>query len=283
MARTVAVIKKTMTDAIAADVVLSPVLNSSSSASIYGLFIFIVAYCAWGIESLMDLFKADVNYIIAQENTHTPQWYVNKAKQFQYGYNLVPQRDYYDNSLLTPDEIAASQIVAYAAFVELPVLRLKLAQISGTGLGKLSDAQMAPIIEYVMRFKDAGVKLLRTTNTVPTNITSTDPDNLLMSLRVKFNPLVLNMYGNRVDGTASTPVADAARNYLSNLEFNGLFSVQKIVDAIQAVAGVNDLHVDNIQTQYGALPFTNVDIDFIPDAGYLVIADANFNIQYIAS
>ena len=65
------------------------------------------------------------------------------------------------------------------------------------------------------------------------------------------------------------------------LDFNGLFSVQKLVDKIQAVDGVDDLHIDQIQTKYGALPFMAVDIDFVPDSGYLVIDPADLIITYI--
>jgi hypothetical protein len=205
------------------------------------------------------------------------------VKAFQYGYNLVPEKDYYDNTGLDATAVAASKIITYAAFVEEPYTRLKLAKNVGSGLGKLADAELAAAIEYVMRFRAAGLKLKRSTLTVPTTITSTDADNLLLNIRIKYNPLVLSAVGARLDGTSVTPVADAVRSYLGNIGFNGLFSAQKLVDAIQAVDGVDDLHIDQIQTKYGALVYTSVDIDFIPDSGYLVIADADLTIQYIAN
>lgn len=277
MARTIQVIKQSMLDSIAADPTLSILLTSTSKVSVFGLFVYVVAVCAFAIENLHDLFISDVNDVIDQQGAHTPQWYVNMAKAFQYGYNLVPEKDYYDNTGIDPTTVDASKIVAYAAFVEEPFVRLKLAKLVNGSLAKLADDERTSVVAFIMRIKDAGVKLKNET------ITSTDPDKLKLSLRIKFNPLVLNISGGRIDGTQTAPVADAVRGYLSNLDFNGLFSAQKLVDAIQAVDGVEDLHVDLIQTKYGNLLFTSVDIDFIPDSGYLVIDDADLNITYIPS
>ncbi len=284
MAQPISYYQQMITDAYVSNAAAVGVtINTSlwSATNLDRCIIYAVAVCAWAIANLIDLFKTDVNAIILEKNPHTARWYVNKVKAFQYGYNLVAEKDYYDNTGISDDVIAASKIIAYAAFVQEPYTRLKLAKKVGSGLGKLTTPELNAAIEYVMRFKDAGVKLKRSTLTVPTTITSTDPDQLLLTLRVKFNPLVLNINGQRIDGTALTPVADAARNYLSNIDFNGRFSVQKLVDAIQAVDGVDDLHIDAIQTKYGALPFTTIDIDFVPDSGYLVLLDANLNITYL--
>jgi len=123
------------------------------------------------------------------------------------------------------------------------------------------------------QIKDAGVKLL---------ITSGPADNLRLVLRIEYNPLVINSTGARIDGVTMTPVKDAIKLHLQNLPFNGVFSVQKLVDAIQAVEGVNDISVDQVQTKYGLLNYTSVDISVIPDAGYLRIADEDLLETYIA-
>jgi hypothetical protein len=281
MARTITEIKKSLMDKVAADAVLGPLLTSTSAVAVYGAFLYIASFAAWTVENLHDLFKADVNATIAEKNPHSARWYVNKVKEFQYGFNLVPEKDYYDNTGIAQDVIDASKIIAYASFVQEPETRLKLAKNVGTGLGKLSNTELTAAIEYVMRFKDAGVKLKRTTLTVPTTITSNDPDQLYIKMDVYFNPLVLGITGNRLDGTIAAPVPSAIRNYISNIDFDGVFSVQKLVDAVQAVDGVKDLFLETIQTQYGALPFTSVAVDFIPDAGYLVIDDANLLLTFI--
>jgi len=147
-----------------------------------------------------------------------------------------------------------------------------VATTSGSDLASLSNDELNSFINYISKIKDAGVKC---------NITSGPADALKLVLRIVYNPLVISSTGARIDGTTMTPVADAIRAHLQNLPFNGVFSVQQLVDAIQAVDGVTDLSVDQVQTQYGALPFTSVDISVVPDAGYLRIDDSNLSITYI--
>src|SRR5204863_4829012 len=136
----------------------------------------------------------------------------NKAKEFQYGYNLVPDQDYYDNTGIDPALIAASKVVAYAALVEEPSIRMKVAMLSGTDLAKLPAPMLAAFIAYMKRVKDAGVKLHGTTITSPATITSTDPDKLRLVVRAKFNPLVLDSTGARIDGNNPSPLKDAAKS-----------------------------------------------------------------------
>lgn len=277
MARTIIQIRDIILEAKASEAGLDD-LDSTSITSKWRLWIFIVATCIWTLEVVFDLFKIEVNEVIAKKNPHQARWYVEKAKEFQYGYNLVAERDYYDNTGIADDVLAASKIIAYAALVEQPFLRLKVAKKVGADLAPLANAERDAFVAYILRVKDAGVKLKDST------ITSTDPDDLYLELRVKYNPLVLNAAGGRLDGTTATPVPDGIKAYLANKssnDFNGVFSAQKLVDAIQAIEGAVDLHVDSIMKKYGALPFTSVDIDFVPDSGYLVIADANLIIQYI--
>ena len=281
MARTIEQWHQDLLDKVTDDAVLSPVLNSTSAVSIYIKFLYIVAFCAWVIENLQDLFQIQVNQVIYETKPHTPQWYAKKAKEFQYGYNLVPETDYYDNTGIPDDVVAASKIVAFAAMVEQPYLRLKVAKKSGNSLAKIPDVEMDAFRAYIMRIKDAGVRLKLATLTSPSTITSGDPDKLRLVGRFKFNPLVLDATGARIDGTNSTPVQDAIRGYLENIGFNGLFSIQKLVDAVQAVDGYEDFIIDEIQTKYGALPFTSVDIDFVPDGGYLIIEIADLLLTFL--
>ncbi len=277
MARTITEIRDIMLAEKAAQSALDD-LTSTSVTAIWRLIFYIVAVCIWSLEKLYDIFKLEVADTIARKNPHQARWYVEKAKEFQYGYTPVAEKDYYDNTGIAPDVVLASQIIAYAALVELPFIRLKVAKKVGANLAPLSAPELAAFVAWVLRFKDAGVKLKTST------ITSTAPDNLKLILRIKYNPLVLNSTGGRLDATTATPVPDGIKAYLANKsseDFNGLFSAQKLIDAIQAIDGVEDLSVDSMQKKYGALPFTAVDIDFIPDSGYLVIEDVDLQITYI--
>lgn len=274
MARTIKEIQDDLIAQVQADVTLAALLTSVSRTAIWRLWIFIVAVVCWTLEQLHDLFKSDVNEIIAEKVPHSLRWYVRMAKLFQYGYNLVPEHSYYDNTGIPDDVVAASKIVAYAAFTVEPNVRMKLAKKVGNNLAPLTPVERLAFVAYAIRYRDAGVPLKDST------ITSTNPDKLRVVVRVKYNPLVLNASGERLDGADNFPLKNGLKKYLQNLDFNGLFSVQKMVDAMQTVEGITDLHIDQVQSKYGALPFTSIDISLIPDAGYMVIEDADFLDSY---
>ncbi len=257
--------------------------TSTSSTAIWLLWIFQFARAVLSIQKRFDLFINLVLTIIKNTKRGTPRWYSNTAKQFQYGFNLVPEQDYYDNTNIAESVVAASKIIAHASFTEEPSIRMKVAKKVGTDLAKLAPAELQAFIAYVKRYKYAGVDLrdVDTVNNLHATITSTDADNLKLGLRIRYNPLVLNNAGERLDGADAAPVVTALKNYLQNLDFDGLFSIQKLVDAIQKVEGVNDLNVDTCQSKYGALPFTSININFRPDSGYLTIDTINdLNIVY---
>jgi hypothetical protein len=275
MARTVTEIHKGLLDMVQADAVLSVVLTSTSSTAVFRLILYIAAYCAFSVEMIYDFFRIEMDDKLAREKAHRGRWYVEMAKKFQYGFNLFGDEDYYDNTGIPDAVVAASKVIAFAAYTENPKARLKVAMLQGDDLIKVPEPIRLALVAYIGTIKDAGVKLKNDT------ITSGDPDKLRITLRVKFNALVLNNNGERIDGSNNTLVKEAIKKYIQKIDFDGLFSVKKMEDSIQAVDGVVDFKIDSIQTKYGATNFTNVDIDFVPDAGFLIIEDADLNISYL--
>jgi hypothetical protein len=272
MARTIEDIQQKMITDVQADATLAPLLTSTSKVAVWRLTFYIVAVAIWTLDKLFDILKEDIDETISALKPHSLRWYAGKAKAFQLGYNLVNEADYYDNTGFTDDVIALSKIVSYAAVVEqVRGVRIKVAKTIGADLGALTVGELAAFTQYMKEIKDAGVKL---------KITTAAADNLKLSLRIQYDPLVINSVGARIDGATTTPIKDAIKLHLKNLPFNGVFSIQKIVDAIQAVEGVSDLNVDSVQTRYGALAFTAVNISVIPDAGYLRIEDVDLTIAY---
>ncbi len=258
---------------IIADLAANGIVVTNNKFSVRRIWTYVVAVAIYTLEKLFDLFITEVNGIIDNKNPHTLRWYANKTKAFEYGYNLFGDTDTYNNTGLTDAQIADSKIIAYAAVVEQQRgLRIKVAKSVGADLGALLTPELNALKNYLAKVKDAGVKL---------NITTADADSLKMDIRIKYNPLVLNAIGGRVDGTVATPIKDAIKLHLKNLPFNGVFSVAKIMDTIQLVEGVEDVKIDTVQCMYGALAFTSVDIDYIPDSGYLRILDADLLINYL--
>lgn len=282
MARTIKVIQQQAIDTMvtefaAIDITIDPA--TWSKTNLLRLLTYVFAVCAWALENLFDTHKAEVSEEISAKKPHSLRWYAEKAKAFQYGYNLVTEQDYYDNTNLTDDEIEASQIVKYAAVVRQRransriYLRIKVATTNGNDLAPLSNVQLSALQEYFNRIADAGVDL---------EITSGPADYLKLGLKIFYNPLLLTAEGSRIDGTSGTPVPDAIREYLKNLPFNGLYVLAHQVDALQAVEGVVIPHITEASATYGSL-LTSVDVEYIPDSGYLRVDDIELehSIEYL--
>jgi len=266
MARTIAQIQQSIQDAkngINPDLPLTGVnplagLTSTSNVSMWLLWTYVIAVCQWLLENLFDLHVSEVNSILATQKPHTLQWYVTKAKAFQFGDALPADTDLY--SVVD----AGTQIVKYAAAIELDnMVRIKVAKITGAALTPLdATLELPPFTAYMQLIKDAGVRL---------NITSGAPDTLKLVLNIYYDPLVLDSTGARLDGTSTTPVKDAINNFLVNLPFNGLFVINNLIATLQSISGVVIGQIADAQATYAALPYIEVLVEYTPDAGYMIL------------
>ncbi|TAD83318.1 MAG: hypothetical protein EAY75_15055 [Bacteroidetes bacterium] len=275
MAATIDDIKKRITDAymaqpeVAALYALVPGKSFDeqfSAASIESLLFYAVAYGFLQQQQLFELLQMDTSEVVARMRPGSLQWYAEKAKLFQYGSALPPDTDLYNNAGLTEDFVKAQKIVAQAAVSEVDDgLRLKVAKLVGTSLGRLEIAELLALNIYMQAIKYAGIKLL---------VTSGPPDELKLELLVKIDALVLNLAGQRIDGTNNEPVQSAVKNVLQTLPFNGVLELDKMIDQVQRVPGVLHAYVTAASARYGTLPFSSLQAGrYVPDAGYLAFAN----------
>lgn len=274
MARTLSTIQNEIIAQVQSSATLAPLLTSTSKTAIWREITFVVAVAIYTLEKLLDVFKQDVDTSIAELKPHSLRWYANKSKAFQYGFALVTEADYYDNTGVDELTIEASKIIAYAAVVEQQRgLRIKVAKDNGTDLEPLTITELNAFKDYMKEVKDAGVKL---------EITSTVADQLKLQMDIYYNPQILNSLGGRLDGTVAEPVQDAIKNYLKNLPFNGVFLLQNLIDELQKVEGVVIAHLINAEAQYGLLSFSAFAVQYVPDSGYLRIENNNLILNFIS-
>ncbi|MDI3319119.1 hypothetical protein [Pinibacter soli] len=258
MSRSINEIQQSILTSVQADENLSE-LSSKSSTAIWRLWTYIVAVCAWSLEKLFDTFKADVLETISRMKPGSVRWYAEMAKAFQYGCQLPPDTDQYDNSHLTDDQVQASKIVKYSSVVEQAKnLRVKVAKET-TDLEPLTSTELAAFREYMQRITYAGVRL---------QIESRQADTIKAKLIIYYDPLVLNDQGQRLDDSDSEPVQTAFKNYLKQLPFNGLFVTTYLIDALQKVEGIVIPQLVSCSAKYGDIE-TAIDVMYVPDAGYL--------------
>ena len=99
-----------------------------SSVSIENILFYCFAFAVWTLEVLFDKHREEVERKIEQLEPHTLRWYVNKAKAFMYGRQLVKDADYYDTTDMSDTDIEAAKVVKYAVASESnTVVYLKVA------------------------------------------------------------------------------------------------------------------------------------------------------------
>lgn len=284
MARKLEIIQQEIQDAKANEPALAE-LDSTSKVSIWGNWIFIIAFAIYTLEMLFDLHRIDIDDKLSRLKPHTARWYRNMALSFQYGFDLLTDSDKFDNTNKTDEEIEASKIIKYSAVTEVEDesrLIIKIATEQNGVLLPVSATQYDAFKSYIAEVKDAGVK---------TTIINYLPDRLKLNIRIIRDALVLDSNGmNRQTG--EYPVNDAIQAFMKELPFNGELSLQRLEEKLLAVLGVKDLNLDLAQTawidadtnSYGSLQ--PIDISKVPISGYFTVnlTEANetkSTIQYV--
>ena len=259
-------------------------LTSESKLAIWRQMIWIVAYCILVFEQILDVFKKDVEERIAATSPHTRNWYREKALAFQYGHLLVPETDYYDNTGLPEEQVAASKIVANAAPVKqilsgAGVLRLKAVTSSGEGeWAPLSPQQLTALTDYMNDVSDAGTTVI---------VTSNEADDLKLSVDVYYNPQILSPTGAMLDGSNENPVLMSIKQYLKSLEFNGSLIISHLEDILNKLPGVEVSQVREAASKYAGYNYSDTGANIgvftqvrIADAGWMKLDEGTTIINY---
>lgn len=272
MARSIEDIQEQIYQAKASEPALNE-LNSTSKTAIWRLMIYIVSVAIWTLEKLFDLHTADIDDKLARLKPGTARWYHSKTLGFQYGFDLLPDSDKFDNTGNSEEAIGNSRIIKYAAVVDAAEesrIVIKIATEQNGELSPVTAHQQEAFSKYINEIKYAGVYV---------TILNNQPDILKLNIRIVRNPLILDENGLDVN-TAKYPVKEAIQAFMKRLPFNGELSLQTLVDEIQKVAGVVDLSIDLAQSKWidGSIygEFSPINISRIPESGYFKV---NFDEQ----
>ena len=229
MARSIATIKAEMVTAKEADSTLSG-LTSTSSTALWNLFFYVIAVSINILEQILDIFKADLEVIAAQNVPGTPAWLQSKVLAFQYSVS-DPQVVQLVNFIPTYPVINTElQIIKACAIIEQSNRLVKIKVAKSDPLEPLTSTELDSLKDYVHDIKFAGVL---------TDTISLNPDRLSVGALVYFK-------GQYVEATVKQAVIDAIDAYLLAIPFDGVVKMSKLYDAIQAVTGVDDVVLTNV-------------------------------------
>jgi len=276
MARSIADIQAQITAAYVSNMAAIGVTVDSavwSATNLTRLLFYTIAFCINVLEQLFDLHYADTEALIKAKNPATVSWYIDKCLNFQLGFPLLPESSEFDNTGYTQQQIDDSKVIKYAAVQKQVnlygkvLLRIKIAGYNGADLTQLDSSTTTALITYFSDDKVAPAGEHITVQSLP-------PDDLKQTWLIKYNPLVLNASGERLDGSSATPVQDAIKNFLTKtMKYGGAYIPTFHVDAVQQVTGVQDAIIQQNQARYGSIAFANVNNAYLPDGGYLRFAN----------
>lgn len=280
MARKIETIKQEITSAWMNNEILaaaysfaigSDFLSTFSKVSLENIICYIMAAAIWTHEKLFDAHQAEVEDYIAQMKPHTLRWYVNKVKAFRAGQELIEGTDRYDDTGLSEEEMTAMQPVKFAAASEsAATVYIKVATETGGAKQPITTEQQAGLKSYIAEVKDAGVRV---------ELINEAGSKLRLKMDVYYNPMVLDSTGTHL-ANGNKPVEEAIKAYIENLPFNGEYRNSELIDAIQAVEGVEIPELLSVAQSYDGVNYENINAKATPYSGYYVYEQENITITY---
>ncbi len=281
MALTLTQIHNAMLQDIASNAVLASALTSNSLYAIFRLFTFVIASAIFIHEGFFDQHSQEINAMIYNQKSGRVSWYKTMALNFQYGFDLVQDKDYFDNGNATQEEIEASKIIKYSAVNESDNESRVIIKIAGETDGLLShftDLNQVEAIEaYFKEIKWPG----------KITIINYKADKLYLNIQIKRDALVLNNQGMSIlDG--NYPVVEALKEFMKELDFNGELKLSAMVDKMQGIPGVLDATVLSAQSAWidpllegdGYGVPQPINISKVAESGYFEIVNYD-NISYV--
>ena len=209
-------------------------LTNDSKMSIINAFTWVTAAAIYSFETLLDVFTTDIAKTFTQRINGTSAYYANAMLKWQYGDDLIINDEGTAFHYATED--TTKRLITHVSYQEYyneefkdNILILKVASGEGRSLSQLSDEELIAGRAYLNQIKFAGVKC---------NVVSRRGDVLVPRLTVYYDGAITKeeLYDN---------IDTALIDFIVNMKFDSLVYSQKIIDAIQKVEHVTDVHIDH--------------------------------------
>lgn len=234
-----------------------------SAVSIEATIIFVIAYTWHLVEQVMAAFRTEIDQRIESAYIASIPWYYDKCLNYQHGHDLVFNPTTYRFEYAQADE--AARIVKFAAVRQEQdtVTKLKI-YTNKAGKVPLTPTEHSAFVAYMHKVGAAGIHY---------QFINLNPDRLKISLQVIFNPLVLDSTGAKLDD-GTFPVREAIQAHIDGISFGGMLNRTRLIDAIQAAEGVEDVVVTEIQQAAHGAAFVPSDGPYSPMDGLNIISDS---------
>ena len=244
-------------------------LVSTSKVAIWRLWAWIVATSQNILEQLIDQYIVQIETTIDRAPAGTPKWIQDKIFKFQYSATdpQIIQLNTTTFEVYYPTVNETLRIVTQASVSNAPnkTVMIKVAQ-GGASPTPLDSTQKAALTSYLDFINFSGVYF---------NLISVDPDLMLVGADVYYNGQYSGVIQQRVEEAIGAFLADSNVN-----NFNYTIHLTKLQDAIQAVAGVTDVVLRQIEVRPDSVipadsfkmvdNYTTALRQYNPYAGYMI-------------
>lgn len=242
-------------------------LDNPSSVAIYKKWAYVTAVIHYLQQVLFDLFKLDVTAIADRKQYGTKPWFAEKAKAYQHGDLLQFINNIFSYAAIDPEK----QVVKLVNVTdERGLVKIKAANLVGGEATQLTVNQVNGLQDYIEEIRPAGTRV---------TVESYAADVIKIYLDIYYNAAAdLPVVAANVEAAITA--------YIASIDFDGIFYVNKMIDAIQAVPGVinEQVVVIDIAAKNGADPYTQITSKYQAKAGYFKVDPAyplNTTLNYL--
>lgn len=216
-------------------------IQSPSKVAIWRLLLWTMAVGIHKLETNIDEVKEAVIERKEETPAATLKWYQLRAFEFRKGYSLQFINNTYQFTQTAKDDDTAAIVKRASAVEQGTQVLVKVADLdSNDNPTPLSNSELNSFSNYLKKIKPAGV---------PARALSEPPDQLKVEMEVKIDPLVLKSNGEKINEQNKFPVNDAIEGYIEGLEFDAIFNLNDMIDAIQVAEGVVDPIPEKVQAK----------------------------------
>lgn len=217
--------------------------RSNSKLSMINLLTYVVAVCIHTYEAVLDLIQVRIAEVLNGRFNGTPDWYAMMAKKFQY--NSVTETGdelrFNENTMKIEyvQSNSSHRIIEKAAWqTDGQSLTLKICKANdnsnevnnGIPYMPLNDYELTAFRMYIQQIKFVGADIY----------CESSPGDIITIVADKHNPIYYNdSYVTAAQ--ALTELQQAMIDFANEMEFNGMFYYQSVLDVIRKTEHITDI------------------------------------------
>lgn len=233
-------------------------LDSPSQTAEWRLWLRLFAQLFRWMEEKWDAFKIEIQAVVDANQFGTFEWWGSKIRVFQYGDML----QFIDNKWQYATVDVTKQIIKYVSVSdERGLVKVKAAKQSDNKPVQLDSDEASALLSYIRSIRPPGTRI---------SVESLSADKLKTVMTVFYNAQL-------TQAAIKTAVEAAYTNYINTFnsvaDFDGVYYVNGMIDAIQAVPGVvqDQVIVSEILVKQGADPYVQIVSKYQAKSGYFEV------------